>query len=61
MASTPEQPSRPERRSLLARLLLVVLNLGLAAGALWLGMAIPSYFRSVSPLVLEAAARNSDL
>jgi hypothetical protein len=56
MASTPEQPSRPERRSLLARLLLVVLNLGLAAGALWLGMAIPSYFRSVSPLVLEAAA-----
>jgi hypothetical protein len=32
------------------------LNLVLATAALWLGMSIPSYFRSVSPLVLEAAA-----
>jgi hypothetical protein len=59
MPSTPEQPILPARRGLVARVLLVALNLALAAAALWLGMAIPSYFRSVSPLVLEAAAAGS--
>jgi hypothetical protein len=42
--------------SLAARLAAAVLNLLLAVAALWLGMSIPSYFRSVSVLVLEAAA-----
>jgi len=41
------------------RLILVLLNFALAAGALWLGMSIPSYFRSVSPLVLDAAAEGT--
>lgn len=36
-----------------------ILNLLMALGALWLGMSVPSYFRSVSPLVLEAAAENT--
>jgi len=31
----------------------------MALVALWLGMSIPSYFRSVSPLVLEAAAQGT--
>jgi hypothetical protein len=38
---------------------MVGLNLVLATAALWLGMSIPSYFRSVSPLVLEAAAEGT--
>jgi len=41
------------------RAVLVFLNVALAAGALWLGMSIPTYFRSVSPLVLEAAAEGT--
>ncbi len=55
MANPPDPPLASRRRPLWLRLCLVGLNLLLAGGALWLGMSIPSYFRSVSPLVLEAA------
>jgi hypothetical protein len=41
------------------RSVLILINLCLALGALWLGMSLPSYFRSVSPLVLEAAGEGS--
>lgn len=56
MANPTDPPFASRRRPLWLRLCLVGLNLLLAAAALWLGMSIPSYFRSVSPLVLEAAA-----
>lgn len=57
MSRQKDQPVlKPKGRRLWVRSLLVALNATLAAGALWLGMSIPSYFRSVSPLVLEAAA-----
>jgi hypothetical protein len=61
MAMDPDTPmpaSRP--RPIWLRGLLVLLNLAFAAGALWLGIGIPSYFRSVSPLVLEAASQGTD-
>ncbi len=56
MARTPAEKPSPKARNLWKRIPLACLYLGLALGALWLGMSIPSYFRSVSPLVLEAAA-----
>ena len=56
MASKKAEPDAPKRRSLWVRIPLAAMNLILAILALWLGMSIPSYFRSVSPLVLEAAA-----
>lgn len=59
MSSTQEQRSRSARRSLWVRLGLITLNLLAALTVLWLGMSIPSYFRSVSPLVLEAAAEGT--
>lgn len=46
-------------RSFWVRIPVAALNLVLATLALWLGMSIPSYFRSVSPLVLDAAAHNT--
>ena len=59
MTSPEVQSESTRRRSLWSRLLLAFLNLLLAGAFLWLGMSIPSYFRSVSPLVLEAAAEDS--
>ncbi|MEX0301253.1 MAG: hypothetical protein AB3N24_02405 [Leisingera sp.] len=56
MASKPAKPSRPYHQSVWYKIPMAALHLILATGALWLGMSIPSYFRSVSPLVLEAAA-----
>ena len=56
MATTPAEPRRPFHQSIWYKIPMAGLHLILAAGALWLGMSIPSYFRSVSPLVLEAAA-----
>ncbi|MGC9452945.1 MAG: hypothetical protein ACP5I4_16025, partial [Oceanipulchritudo sp.] len=55
MASQPAKPP-PARPSYGKRGAMAILNLLLAMAALWLGMSIPSYFRSVSGLVLEAAA-----
>ncbi|MEX0329938.1 MAG: hypothetical protein AB3N64_00815 [Puniceicoccaceae bacterium] len=56
MATTPAKPSRPYHQSIWYKIPMAGLHLILATAALWLGMSIPSYFRSVSPLVLEAAA-----
>ena len=56
MATAPVQHDAPRTRSTWRRIPLALMNLLLAAIALWLGMSVPSYFRSVSPLVLEAAA-----
>ena len=42
-----------------SKTILAAVNLALAVAALWLGMSIPSYFRSVSELVLKAAAEGS--
>ena len=35
------------------------MRLAIAAAALWFGMSLPVYFRSISPLVLEEAARGT--
>jgi hypothetical protein len=59
MASTLEKPTDPKRRPVWQLCLLVALNLLLAIVALGVGICIPSYFRSVSPLVLEAAAQGT--
>ncbi len=56
MASPPADRPSPAPRQLLHRGSLALLSLLLALGALWLGMSVPAYFRSISPLVLEAAA-----
>lgn len=53
-AHSPRKVHRPFHRIFLA-----LLNLGGALCAVWLGMSIPSYFRSVSPLVLQAAAEDT--
>lgn len=53
-AHLPRKVHRPFHRIILA-----LLNLGGALCAVWLGMSIPSYFRSVSPLVLQAAAEGT--
>ena len=47
---------RGRGRSLWVRIPISAFLLLMALSSLWLGMSIPSYFRSVSPLVLEAAA-----
>ncbi|MEX0326098.1 MAG: hypothetical protein AB3N33_08430 [Puniceicoccaceae bacterium] len=59
MATTPAKPSRPFHQSIWYKIPMAGLHLILATAALWLGMSIPSYFRSVSPLVLEAAAEGT--
>jgi hypothetical protein len=59
MASTLEKPSNNKHRPTWQLAGLAALNLLLACIALGLGMSIPSYFRSVSPLVLEAAAEGT--
>ena len=59
MATHPPISRRRPSRPLWVRIPLAILQLALALGALWLGMSIPSYFRSVSPLVLEAAAEGT--
>jgi hypothetical protein len=51
--------SSGKRRFHWTRIPVACLNLILAVLALWLGMSIPSYFRSVSPLVLQAAAEGT--
>ncbi len=59
MPTKQAQAKRPIGQSWLIKLPLAAFNLLLAVLALWLGMSIPSYFRSVSPLVLDAAAENT--
>ncbi|NDV62457.1 hypothetical protein G0Q06_08350 [Puniceicoccales bacterium CK1056] len=59
MGSTLEKPPTRKRRPVWQLVGLVMINLFLAFAALALGMCIPSYFRSVSPLVLEAAAKDT--
>ena len=59
MQTSPAMPEQRPRKWLRHRFLLAGAHLLLALGALWLGMSIPSYFRSVSPLVLEAAAEGT--
>jgi hypothetical protein len=56
MARTLAEPEPQVSHSLWYKIPVAVIHLALAGAALWLGMSIPSYFRSVSPLVLEAAA-----
>jgi hypothetical protein len=56
MALRKAQVQQSKRPSFWIRPPVALLNLLLAGIALWLGMSIPSYFRSVSPLVLEAAS-----
>lgn len=58
-AHTP-QSGNGKGRSLWLRLPVSMVLLLLATASLWLGMSIPSYFRSVSPLVLEAAAQGTE-
>ena len=55
MRTSSAKPERGPRLWLRRRIFLSVLYLLMAGAALWLGMSVPSYFRSVSPLVLEAA------
>lgn len=59
MPSTKAKPSKSFSQSFWVRIPVAAMNLLLAVLALWLGMSIPSYFRSVSPLVLDAAAKNT--
>lgn len=59
MPSKQAKAKRSIGQSWLIKLPLAGLNLLLAMLALWLGMSIPSYFRSVSPLVLDAAAEGT--
>lgn len=60
MPTHSTQSRQGKGRSLWVRIPVSVFLLGLAVSALWLGMSIPSYFRSVSPLVLEAAAEGTE-
>lgn len=59
MASPPAAEGPPLLPTWLIRAARAILGLLMAMGALWLGMSVPSYFRSISPLVLEAAAENT--
>lgn len=59
MASTPQKPPSRKRRPAWQLASLTMVNLFLAFAALALGMCIPSTFRSVSPLVLEAAGKDT--
>lgn len=47
------------RKSKMARLIQMVLWLTVAVFSFWLGINIPAHFRSVSPLVLEAAGEGT--
>jgi hypothetical protein len=60
MARESEEQQSMRRRGRLTGIVLAGLNLIIAIAAIWLGMSVPAYFRSVSPLVLEAAAENTN-